>query len=124
MATADQFYHGLISSNLQMNAQQELWYDSIIRQNDAQNIVNDRNQMKAFTDTEYRRQYILNNITDANLHAYANQAINYLINQGNFIYPWKSNADNKRILAEQISKVTDVARQLQLANQKDLAKVS
>jgi len=124
MATADQFYHGLISSNLQMNAQQELWYDSIIRQNDAQNIVNDRNQQKAFTDTEYRRQYILNNITDANLHAYANQAINYLINQGTFIYPWKSNADNKRILAEQISKVTDVARQLQLANQKDLAKVS
>lgn len=124
MATADQFYHGLISSNLQMNAQQELWYDSIIRQNDAQNIVNDRNQQKAFTDTEYRRQYILNNITDANLHAYANQAINYLINQGKFIYPWKSNADNKRILAEQISKVTDVARQLQLANQKDLAKVS
>lgn len=124
MATADQFYHGLISSNLQMNAQQELWYDSIIRQNDAQNIVNDRNQQKAFTDTEYRRQYILNNITDANLHAYANQAINYLINQGTFIYPWKSNADNKRILAEQISKITDVARQLQLANQKDLAKVS
>jgi hypothetical protein len=44
------------------------------------------------------------------------------MNSWNFIFPWKSNNDNKRILAEQIAKVTDAARQLQLENQKDLAK--
>ena len=115
-----QFYGNIYNNNLAMNAQNELWYESIIKQNQAQNIANDYNQQKAFTDTEYRRQYILNNITDANLHAYANQAINYLISKWNFIKPWLSNNDNKAFLANQISAVTDAARQLQLEAQKSL----
>ena len=122
MSQVDQFYNGLINSNLAMNAQNELGYESIINQNRAQNIADDQNQMRAFTDPVYRRQYILDHITDANLHGYAAQAIQYLMNNWNFIFPWKSNADNKRILTEQINKVTDAARQLQLENQKDLAK--
>ena len=122
MSQVDQFYNGLINSNLAMNAQNELGYESIINQNKAQNIADDQNQMRAFTDPVYRRQYILDHITDANLHWYAAQAIQYLINNWTFIFPWKSNADNKRILTEQINKVTDAARQLQLENQKDLAK--
>lgn len=117
-----QFYGSLYNSNLAMNAQNELGYESIIKQNQAQNIANDQNQQRAFTDTEYRRQYILNNITDANLHAYANQAINYLISQWNFIKPWLSNNENKTLLANQISKITDAARQLQLQDTKSLSK--
>jgi len=117
-----QFYWSTYNSNLAMNAQNELGYESIINQNRAQNIADDQNQMRAFTDPVYRRQYILDHITDANLHGYAAQAIQYLMNNWNFIFPWKSNADNKRILTEQINKVTDAARQLQLENQKDLAK--
>ena len=117
-----QFYWNTYNSNLAMNAQNELGYESIINQNRAQNIADDQNQMRAFTDPVYRRQYILDHITDANLHGYAAQAIQYLMNNWSFIFPWKSNADNKRILTEQINKVTDAARQLQLENQKDLAK--
>ena len=63
-----------------MNAQNELGYESIINQNKAQNIADDQNQMRAFTDPVYRRQYILDHITDANLHGYAAQAIQYLMN--------------------------------------------
>ena len=87
MSQVDQFYNGLINSNLQMNAQNELGYESIVNQNRAQNMADDQNQIRAFNDPVYRRQYILDHITDANLHGYADQAIQYLINNGQFYFP-------------------------------------
>ena len=87
-------------------------------------MVSDQNQIRAFTDDEARRQYILSQISDVNLHKYANQAIQHYIDTHTFTYPDKSNADNKRILAQQIAAITDVARKLQLEDSIKAAKAS
>lgn len=110
---ADQFYQGNIQNNLAMNAQNELWVNSLIKQNDAQNIVDDRNQQRAFTDSTYRRQYILEHIWDTNLYSYADRLINDLIKNGKFVFYNKTNEQNKQLLAEQISKISEGAKLLQ-----------
>ena len=111
--SADQFYQGNINNNLSMNIQNELWVNSLVKQNDAQNIVDDRNQQRAFTDSTYRRQYIMDHISDANLHAYADRLINDLIKNGKFVFYNKTNEQNKQLLAEQISKIAEGAKLLQ-----------
>ena len=117
-----QFYGSLYNSNLAMNAQNELWYESIIKQNDAQNIVNDRNLQLALTDTSHRRQYILNQISDVNLHAYAEKIMNYLQSQWKFLIRNWSTEQMKSDLASQISWIVAAAKQAQLEDQKSLAK--
>lgn len=113
-AESKQFYDSNVNSNLGANIQNKLGIKSIIQQNDAQNIVDDRNKMRAYNDSVYRQKYILSNISDANLHSYAQKAINYLISQGKFIKPWLSNEANQRLLSEQISNITAAAQKMQM----------
>ena len=87
MSNVDQFYNGLINSNLQMNAQNELGYESIVNQNRAQNIADENNKQRAFTNSTYRVQYILDHISDANLHPYVQALINRDIKNQKFIFP-------------------------------------
>lgn len=112
-AEAQQFYQGNTNNALSMNAQNELWVSSLIKQNDAQNVVDDRNQQRAFTDSTYRRQYILEHIWDTNLYSYADRLINDLIKNGKFVFYNKTNEQNKQLLAEQISKISEGAKLLQ-----------
>ena len=74
-----------IQNNLGMNIQNQLGVKSIVQQNEANNVVDDRNKIRAYNDQVYRQKYILSQISDANLHPYAQRMINYLISQGKFI---------------------------------------
>lgn len=118
----DQTYNGMINSNLAMNAQNELGYESIINQNKAQNVVDDQNMIRALSNSAYRRQYILSQISDVNLHPYAEQLMNRLQNQNKFLIRDGGIEKQKSDLAKQISAIVDAARQQQLIDQKNLAK--
>ena len=118
-----QFYWNTYNSNLAMNAQNELGYESIIKQNQAQNMVDDQNMLRALSNDAYRRQYILSQISDVNLHPYAEQLMNRLQNQGKFLIRDGGIEKQKSDLAKQISAIVDAARQQQLLDQQALAKL-
>ena len=120
----DQTYNGLINSNLAMNAQNELGYESIIKQNTAQNITDERNQIDAFKDPIARERYILNQIQDVNLHPYVSALIKRDIQNNKFYFPNNSYDSNKRILAEQVTAYADAARQMQIEEQIKAAKAT
>lgn len=109
-----QFYDSNINANLGANIQNKLGIKSIVQQNDAKNIVDDRNKIRAYTDSVYRQEYILSKIPDVNLHPYALKAIKYLISQDKFLQRGKSETENQRILAEQISSIASAAQKMQM----------
>lgn len=117
----DQYFTTQRQNNLGMNIQNELWYDSIIRQDEAQKVVDDRNLLNALTNSVDRKKYILSQVQDINLHPYVEKIINHLQSQWKFLIRNWSTEQMKTNLAEQISGIVAAARQAQLEDQKALA---
>lgn len=117
----DQYYTTLRQNNLALNTQNELWYDSLIRQNDVQNVINDKQILNALSNTTDRRKYILSQVSDVNLHPYVEQIMNYLQSQWKFLIRSWSTEQMKNDLMTQISGIISAAKQAQIQDQKSLA---